>query len=461
MTGPVTCTAARVSRVRVAVLWTVTAVVLAACGAPGGEQTAAPSEGQVGEPAASDEAGGGRVEQPSSGDAIRVGVLAPTTGTVASSGQDMLDGWNLYWRQQGERVAGREVQTLHEDTAGDPSIGLNKARRLVGRDVDMIVGPLLANVGLAVAEEMSRENVPLLLPIVSADDLTQRAALPTVIRTAGWTSSQTTHPLGKWAYDQGYRRVVTLCTDYAFGHESCGGFVNTFTDEGGQIVEQLWHPLGTQDFSTFIAQIQAADADAVFVQSVGAESVRFVQAWSEFGMKDEIPFLGGETTLDQSLLRVMGDEALGMISAGHFAEGRNSPATREFVTSYADEYGHLPSYYSAGMYTAARWVAQAVDALDGDVSDRERFLEAVREVQLDDTPMGPMSLDDRDNPIENVYIRRVERDDEGRLVNVPIETFESVSQFWTYGTKAFLEHPVYSRSYQGDGRWPEPDQAGR
>ncbi len=108
------------------------------------------------------------------------------------------------------------------------------------------------------------------------------------------------------------------------------------------------------------------------------------------------------------------------------------------------------------MYTAAQWVAQAIEQVNGDLSDKEAFLEAVRSVQLDETPMGQMELDEYNNPIENVYIREVQEREGGGLWNVPIETYESVSQFWTYDPQEFLDHPVYSREYQGNGVWPEP-----
>ena len=246
-------------------------------------------------------------------DTITIGLLRPITGTVAASGKDMEDGWNLYWAQHGTQVAGKTVKTIAEDDAGNPSVGLNKANQLVSsQGAEMIVGPLLANVGLAVADAMNRQQVPTVMPVVSADDLTQRHRLPYVIRVAGWTSSQTTQPLGAYAAQQGYRRAVTICTDYAFGYESCGGFTNTFTDGGGTIVKQLWNPLGTPDFSTYMTQIKQARPDVVFAEQVGADSVRFVQAWSVFGLKAAIPLLGNETLFDASVLRNMNTSALGL-----------------------------------------------------------------------------------------------------------------------------------------------------
>src|SRR5262249_14600616 len=230
---------------------------------------------------------GGAAQKPTG--PIKVGFLAPLTGTAAASGADMVNGWSLYGKLNGNAVQGREIQTTTEDTAGDPNTALTKGRQFVEQQqVDMIVGPLFANEGLALADYLKTTATPGFYPIVSADDLTQRHRVDNVIRVAVWTSSQIHHPLGEWAYDQGYRKVLTICTDYAFGHEVCGGFLRTFTAKGGQVVRQLWNPVSTPDFSSYLSQIQGSGADAVFASQVGAETIRFVKGWSDFGYKDKI-----------------------------------------------------------------------------------------------------------------------------------------------------------------------------
>lgn len=453
-------------------------VLAAACGAPGGDEevagedigsaapTGATSEssgaasgaaGASSEATAAPSEGGSTATGEVSGEPIQVGFLAATTGTAASSGQDMVRGWDLYWKLNGSTVAGREIVTTHEDTAGDPATGRTKAQRLVNSvGVDLVVGPLLANVGLAVGDYLSAQGVPNFQHVASADDLTQRTPLDGVLRVGGWTSSQTAHPMGQYALDQGYKRIVTICTDYAFGHENCGGFTNVFTDGGGEVVEQLWNPLGTQDFGTYMAQIQAADPDAVFAAQVGGDSVRFIESWNSFGLKDsDIQLLGGETLLDQSLLRNMGPEAEGLISTGKFSEGLDREQMTKFVQEFDDAYGDLPSYYATDSFVAAQWTAEALEQVDGNIEDTEPFLAAVRDITID-APTGELQLDEYDNPIQPVFIREVQTRDDGRMWNVPIKTYEDVSQFWTYDPQEFLAHPVYSRDYQGNGVWPDP-----
>ena len=210
-------------------------------------------------------------------------------------GRDMVNGWNLYLKVNGNKWAGREVITIVEDDAGDPTTALTKARQLIEQQqVDMIVGPLFAHVGLALADYVKTTGTPNFHPIIAADDLTQRHPVPNVIRVAGWTSSQPQHPFGEWAYDQGYRKVMGIFADSAHGQESSGGFNRTFTARGGQIVKQLWPPLNTPDFSSYLAQVPDLGADAVATQVGGADAIRFVKQWSEFGLKGKVALLASE-----------------------------------------------------------------------------------------------------------------------------------------------------------------------
>ena len=76
-------------------------------------------------------------------------------------------------------------------------------------------------------------------------------------------SSQPSHPFGQWACEQGYKKIVAIGADYAFGYEVVGGFQRAFEACGGQIVQKIWPPLGTKDFGPYIPTIKA-DADAIF-----------------------------------------------------------------------------------------------------------------------------------------------------------------------------------------------------
>ena len=301
------------------------------------------------------------------------------------------------------------------------------------------------------AEYAKTTGIPYFIPVIAADDLTQRARIPNVLRVAGYTASQMPRPLADYAYKKlGYRNIITISQDYTFGHEQCGGFAQVFTELGGNIVAQYWNPLNTQDFSPYLAQIQAAKPDAVFAMETGADASRFIQQWSNFGLKGKIALLGAQNATDQSVIRTLGDEAAGIISSAHFAEGNDSPATKKFVDEYNAAYKHLPSIYGFSHYSAALWLAQAINAVNGNVEDRPKFLAAVREVVLTTSPLGrPVHLDKYGNPIYDVFIRDVVKRPDGKYWNVPIATYPEVSQFWTYDPEEYMKQPPYSRNFQG------------
>ena len=93
-----------------------------------------------------------------------------------------------------------------------------------------------------------------------------------IIRTS-WSSSQPNHPFGEWACAQGYKKIVTVAADYAFGYEQVGGFQKAFESCGGQIVQKIWPPLTTKDFGPYVPTIKRdadfSEAIDVIVEKVG------------------------------------------------------------------------------------------------------------------------------------------------------------------------------------------------
>ena len=377
---------------------------------------------------------------------IKVGLLVPQTGPLAGNGKDMINGFELFFEQVGHKLAGREIKLVIEDDEGKPATGLTKARSLVeGQGMHVIVGPLSAAIGYAVAGYVDSKKMPTIFPIVSAEDITQRKRSPYVVRT-GWSSAQPSHPFGKWVVDTlRYKKIAMIAYDFAFGWEVAAGFQRSFEEAGGQVVQKLWPPLGTADFGPYLAQLRR-DVDAIYCVFSGADALRFGKQFAEAGLKARLPLIGGGTFTDEHVLRVQGDEVLGVVTALHYSAALATPANQKFVKAYEAKYKQIPSYYSEGTYVAGIALKAALEAIGGDIENAEKFLAALRRVDLSDAPRGPMKFDDFGNPVQNIYVRKVERKD-GKLQNTIIHTFPSVGQFWTYKPDEYLKNPVYSRDY--------------
>ena len=383
-------------------------------------------------------------------DELRIGFLVPVTGIYAQIGKDMTDGFQLYLDQVKGDFAGAKVKFIIEDEQGKPATAVLKASKLVGEDkVQLLVGGLLASTGYALAPESTRAKVVYIASIPSADDLTQRklAEFPYFFRT-GWTSSQPTQPLAQWACEQGYKKIVTVAADYAFGYESVGGFQKVFEDCGGKIIQKIWPPLGTKDFGPYISTLKA-DADAIFTLMVGPMALQFPKQLRGAGIKK--PIVGGTTSYDEFALPFMGDEVVGDFSALQYSAALQTPKNEAFVKAYRAKYGKVPGYYAESNYTTALLIHEAMKKTGGKWPGSEEFIKIMTSLKVD-APRGPVSFDDMRNPVHNIYIKKVEKKklfdyDKDELWNTVIKTYPNVSQFWTYGKEKFLAQPVYDRDF--------------
>jgi len=220
-----------------------------------------------------------------------MGFIAPVSGPFAQVGKDMLDGVKLYLEEIGYRAAGRKIELLVEDDEGIPATTLMKGRKLVEKDgVHVVGGVYLTPCGYALAPYIDSKQIPAVLNS-GGDDLTQRQRPKWVVRTST-TSSQSMHPFGEYAYQvMKIKKVSSFCPDFAFSWEALGGFQRVFEENGGKIIQKIWFPMITQDFSPYFSQI-SKEADALYIILGGAFTIKFFKQFQEFGLKGKMPLIG-------------------------------------------------------------------------------------------------------------------------------------------------------------------------
>ncbi len=376
---------------------------------------------------------------------LKVGFLTVRSGALAAGGRQMEEGLKLCIDEHHGEMAGRKIEVITADTAGQPAVTKTKAQELVERDgAKVLIGPLAAFEALAIDEYIRQTKTPIISPSAAAEDLTQRKPNPWFVRAVG-TSAQPYHPFGEYAAKElHYKKIAIIADDFAFGHEIAAGFQRTFEQNGGKVVQKLWSPLNTAEYGTYITQIDP-NVDAVFAAFAGGNGIKFLSEYKNYGMQK--PVLGSMTTVDEGILKRMGDEALGVISAGWYSAATDTPTNKKFVAAMRKAYGADPGYYSVGAYMACQFLNNALEQVKGDTSNKEAFMKALRNVNITDSPYGPVKIDNYGQPILDITIRKVEKKD-GRLQNVVLKTYPAVSQFWTYGAEEFLKSPVYSRDWK-------------
>ena len=378
---------------------------------------------------------------------LKIGFLTVLTGPLAAGGQQQQEGAAFFLRERNGMIADRKVELITQDTAGSPALAKTKTQELVERhNVPVMIGPLATNEAIAMDSYIRDTKVPLITTTSAATvDLKSHAVNPWVLHAFG-TAPQVTYPLGDYAAKTlGYKKVAIIAEDFTYGQEGAGGFHLAFEAAGGKIVQKLWPPLNTPEYAPYLAQIKP-DADAIYMGFAGSNPVRFLKQFNDFGLNSKVAVLGNTTSTDEGILRVMGEEAVGVYTAGWYAAGLDTPDNKKFVAGINAAYKHDPGFYTAGPYTALLIIEEALKTTGGKADDAAAFLKAMHDVRLTQGPIGPVRLDQYGTPILDIHIRKVARVN-GKLTNTIVKTYPQVSQFWTYDPKKFIEQPVFSRDF--------------
>ena len=375
---------------------------------------------------------------------IRIGLLTVKTGPLASGGIDMERALVMYLKERNNTLAGRKIELIVADTGGVPATARTKTQELVEKNkVHLLIGPLAAFEALAIDDYLVQQKMPT-LSVAAAEDMTQRKASPWFIRATS-SSAQCAHPLADYCVKTlKYKRIALIADDIAYGHEMTAGFQRVFEAQGGKVIQKMFPPLTVPDYGTFLAQLKT-NVDAVFLGFAGSNGFRYLRQFNEYGMRGKLQVIGGMTALDESVLRNMGDEALGIVTSCWYSAEANNPLNQKFAAEFRKEFKYDPGFYAAATYVNGAVLDAALVSIQGKAEDKVALMKALRTVNAQ-TIRGPVTFDNYGNVVGDVFIRRVERKD-NRLVNTVQHTYPNVSQFWDMKPEEFLKNPVYSREY--------------
>ncbi len=374
---------------------------------------------------------------------IKIGLLLPFTGPFALVAKDNLEGHQLYLEKIGNTVGGRKIEVIPEDTEAKGDVALTKARKLVEKDkVNILAGIVSSASGYAVAPYAGEKKTFMIATgQCGAEGLTKDPKLRShyIWRTTHATG-MLTFPVTEYLMKNNMKRVVLIMSGYAGGYEVADGFAHSFIDAGGTIIQEIYPALGTTDFGPFMAQIKQ-DANAVVGFLVGTDGLRFVQQYTEYGLKGKLPLIDvSEEMAGVPNLPQLKDAAVGIFTSCPYAQDSDTPENKEFLQRVEAKYkDRMPSSVMANGYAGMNIVAAALGAAGGNVEDAQKFGAALKAVHIN-TCKGSFRFDNYQNVVEDFYIKRVEKTG-GKYVYKMIYKMPEDSQFWNWKPEEVLNFP--------------------
>ena len=343
------------------------------------------------------------------GNKVKVGFMLPYTGTYAQLGVAIENGVRMAIAEKGGKLGGREIEWVKLDDESNPAKGVENASKLVQADkVDVLIGTVHSGVQMGIQKVARESGVLNIIPNAGVLAATRALCAPNVFRTS-FTNSQPTMALGKPMMDKGLKKAVWITWKYAAGDEAFEGFKEGYTKAGGTIVKELSVAFPNVEFQALLTEIASLKPDAVACFFAGGGAAKFMKDYAAAGLKDKIP-LYGSGFLTEGTLEAAGDAAEGVMSTLHYADSLDTPRNKAFRTAYARDFKMQPDVYAVQGYDAGQLLLLGADAVKGDLANKAALYKAMGSASID-SPRGKWTMSRAHNPIQDIYLRKVENKD--------------------------------------------------
>jgi branched-chain amino acid transport system substrate-binding protein len=315
---------------------------------------------------------------------IRIGLPVPLTGPYGAEAKDQVRNAELAVKEFNDAggLNGRKAELLVRDDKLNPGEAATRTLELLEKDnANFIVGGLSAATQLSI-NNVTRQRKIIYISISQSDAINESGDASPYTFHEALNPHMTTQAVGRYVFKKG-TRVAFLTADYAYGHEMTRGFTRVAKEVGAEVVGEVKHPLGQQDYSTFLPRIRAMKPDVLIFNNFGNDNRISIKQAADFGMKRAIQFV---TPIMTYTSRVAGGPGTyeGVIGGTqYFWEIQDTtPSAKAFNAAFrAANENRYPSDYGAMAFSAVKSLLMAVKTAGS--TDTEKVAASLRSVKYD------------------------------------------------------------------------------
>jgi branched-chain amino acid transport system substrate-binding protein len=348
-------------------------------------------------------------------DKVKVGLIVTLSGPPAVLGEQVRNGFNLAIKTLGGKLGGLDAEVIVVDDELKPDVAVNKVKGLIERDqVNFVVGPVFSNILMAIHKPLVESNAFLISPNAGTSSFAGKECNPNFFVTS-YENDQVHEVLGKYAQDKGYKSAFLMAPNYQAGKDALAGFKHEFK---GEIVDEVYTPLGQLDFSAELAKIAADKPEAFFTFMPGGMGVNLVKQYRQAGLAS-IPFLSAFTA-DESTLPGEKDDAIGFLGGADWAPDMDNPQSKAFVKSYEAAYGSVPGSYAMQAHDAAMLIDSAIRGTEEKLSGKDALRAELKKANFTSL-RGKFKFGVNNYPVQDFYLVKAAKRADGKYETEIVE----------------------------------------
>jgi len=346
-----------------------------------------------------------------SSDELTVGALYALSGSIEVIGRPMMNSTEMAINQINENggIDGRQINLIKRDNASSPGTGVEEARSLVNDEgCSIVFGAYTSAMRNAISGAFVNNEVPLWYPtlyeggvcqaIEGAEGFSGEVNVPK--ETLEWVffngavPKQQIQPYIPWLMEQeGIESFYLIGSDYVWPHTTNAVLDDFVQENGGEIVQEDYVPLGFTDWGSKLNDISDADPDAVYFTTVGASQVAMIEQAAELGLTDEYVWAGN--IMSEQEARSAGSAADGIYTSAPYFTSIETEQNNAYQSSYDESYGQetTPNFVAEAAYWGPLMAAELLRENNPDASTGPEVKAALENEITLDAPQGTVSMD--------------------------------------------------------------------
>jgi len=293
-------------------------------------------------------------------DSIKIGHLMPRTGLLGPLGDYAVMGIELAADEINAAggVDGRKIELMLEDSI-DPQTASAKAERLIERDkVAMLIGEISSASGIAIGQVAKRTRTVFINTGCNSNALRGPDCNQYMFHIEA-ANSMYVQAIGAYLLKENQvkgRKLYSLTTDCAFGHD-LQEVARVFMEKnGGQFVADELIPTSIADFSPFLLRIRRARPDIVISNLSGSQIVNFLKQYSKYAL----PFPVAGTAFDTAVAWGLGKGKFSGVWPLVWHHLVDTPTSKKYIQTFTRKYGKPPDNQSWADHFSLRIAAQSM-----------------------------------------------------------------------------------------------------
>lgn len=291
---------------------------------------------------------------------VKIGLVSSKSGVFAQQGEEVMRAVQFAIDEANAKggVDGRKVEVQTADDEGTPDAGRRVAEKLARDGYNLLIGAIPSSISLALAQNLERWDAAYFAVASKSDKLTGDTCRPRSFRT-NHSDAMDMAMIGQWAKGFKEKSFAVLAADYVWGRDSGESFKKAVEAQGKTVPLSLYVPLGTKDFSPYIAQLKASNVEAIWVAETGRDAIAFAKQAQEFGLIPAKKLIGHSLILN-FMIEGSGDALKDTIGTIPYAVDIDTPRNKAFVTAWKAKFNRLPSDNEGAAYNGTQVIFEGV-----------------------------------------------------------------------------------------------------